>query len=201
MKKFTIITTIVSAGVKANYETSGVDGTVSLADCKQSLNHSHRVDSILKWAQDEEMATGFVTTTRVVHATPSALFAHAADRRWECEAKMKSIDKERGCKDIARQLMEDEPGRSINVIMGGGRQCLVSNVTNSPADPVDTWSCYSTDGRNLIHDWHVDKQQRKLRHAIVQNNSDLNNLNTNNVDYVLGKIVFGGRGSVIRFSI
>lgn len=176
------------AGVKANYETSGVDGGVALSDCQRSLNSSHHVDSILKWAQDEDMATGFVTTTRVVHATPSALYAHTANRRWECEATMKSITKERGCKDIARQLIEDEPGRKINVIMGGGRQCLVSNVTNTAADPVDTWSCYSTDGRNLIHDWHIDKRQRHLRHAVVQNNSDLNNLNTNNVDYVLGKL-------------
>lgn len=103
---------------------------------------------------------------------------------------MKSISKERGCKDIARQLIEDEPGRNINVIMGGGRQCLVSNVSDTQADPVDTWSCYSTDGRDLIHDWRIDKQQRHLRHAVVQNNDDLNNLNANNVDYVLGSLVF-----------
>lgn len=135
------------------------------------------------------MATGFVTTTRVVHATPSALYSHTANRRWECETKMKTISKERGCKDIARQLIEDEPGRNINVIMGGGRQCLVSNVTTSPNDPVDTWSCYSTDGRDLIHDWHIDKEQRQLRHAILQNNNDLTNLNANNNDFVLGKSV------------
>lgn len=31
---------------------------------------------------------------------------------------MKPEHHEKGCKDIARQLIENEPGRSINVIMG-----------------------------------------------------------------------------------
>lgn len=52
------------SGIKSNYETSGVDGSVRLNDCKASLNKSHHVESILKWAQDANMATGFVTTTR-----------------------------------------------------------------------------------------------------------------------------------------
>lgn len=51
-------------GIKTNYETSGVDSSVLLDDCQASLNQSKRVDSILKWAQDANKATGFVTTTR-----------------------------------------------------------------------------------------------------------------------------------------
>lgn len=122
----------------------------------------------------------------VVHATPSALYAHVPNRKWECEAKINETDRNKGCKDIARQLIEDEPGRSINVIMGGGRQCLVSNVTDSQDDPVDQWSCYSKDGRNLIHDWAVDKGKRHFKHAVVTNNKELQSLDDKSVDYVLG---------------
>lgn len=61
------------------------------------------------------MKIGFVTTTRVTHATPAPLYAHSANRRWECEAKMP--ENAAGCKDIARQLVEDEPGRNIRVII------------------------------------------------------------------------------------
>lgn len=125
-----------------------------------------------------------------MHATPAALYAHVPDRRWECEAKMKSITKQRGCKDIARQLVEDNPGRNINVIMGGGRQCLVSNVTDSEADPVDTWACYSSDGRDLIADWSLDKTRRGLRHAVVQNSDELNALNGDETDYVMGMVEY-----------
>lgn len=52
------------AGVKSNYETSGVDSSVLLNDCDASLDKSNQVNSILKWAQDANMGTGFVTTTR-----------------------------------------------------------------------------------------------------------------------------------------
>lgn len=52
------------SGIKSNYETSGVDSSVLLDDCQASLNKSNHVDSILKWAQDANKATGFVTTTR-----------------------------------------------------------------------------------------------------------------------------------------
>lgn len=122
----------------------------------------------------------------VVHATPSALYAHVANRRLECEAHLKPADHEHGCKDIGRQLVEDEPGRSINVIMGGGRQCLVSNVTDSNEDPIDRWACYSKDGRDLIRDWSLDKEKRKLNHAVVSNNEELKNVNSKKVDYVMG---------------
>lgn len=178
--------TALFCGVKTNYETSGVDSSVKLSDCQTSLNESHHVHSILKWAQDEGMATGFVTTTRVSHATPSALYSHTANRKWECEATMKEIMNRRGCKDIARQLVEDDPGRNINVIMGGGRQCLVSNVTASKEDPIDTWSCYSKDGRDLIHDWKILKEQEKKRFTYVKNTEELNNVKAEDVDYLLG---------------
>lgn len=124
----------------------------------------------------------------MVHATPSALYSHVPNRRWECESKIKPEDLKKGCKDIAKQLVEDEPGRNINVIMGGGRQCLVSNVANTPEDPIDNWSCESKDGRDLIRDWALDKKNRNLRHAILENNEDLDKLNHKNVEYVLGNL-------------
>ena len=50
-------------------------------------------------------SVGFVTSTRVTHATPSALYAHSADRTWECDADIPST--ETACKDIAVQLLEN----------------------------------------------------------------------------------------------
>lgn len=70
--------------------------------------------------------------------------------------------------------------------MGGGRQCLVSNSNGTDADPIDTWSCYSTDGRNLIRDWKLDKQNRHLTHSVLTNNDELKKFNPVESDYVLG---------------
>ncbi|KAI4456848.1 alkaline phosphatase [Holotrichia oblita] len=171
--------TAMFCGVKANQKTTGVDSTVDFEDCFGSLNPQARVSSIINWAQD----AGFVTTTRVTHATPSALFAHSPNRNWECEAVIP--DNARICKDIARQLIEDQPGKNINVIMGGGRQVLQSNVVGKNNDPIDTWACYSKDGRDLIKDWKDDKIRRNASYAFVSNNGELNNLNTSS-EFVLG---------------
>lgn len=59
-------------------------------------------------------STGLVTTTRVTHATPAAMYGHSASRYWESDDKVPDPDRSQ-CKDIARQLVEDDPGRSINV--------------------------------------------------------------------------------------
>lgn len=174
------------SGVKVNYETGGVDASVPLGNCSASLNTDHHVNSIIKWAQDDGMLTGFVTNTRVTHATPAALYAHTPDRRWECEQKMPESAHQEGCKDIARQLIEDLTGQNINVIMGGGRQMLQSNVSDTPEDPIDTWSCKSKDGRDLIQKWRDIKSGHNQAHIVVQNSGELDNLNPAEVDYILG---------------
>jgi len=178
--------TALFGGVKVNYETGGVDANVPLGNCSASLKEDHHVQTILKWAQVDGMRTGFVTTTRVTHATPAALYAHVPDRRWECESGMPAKAQGQGCMDIARQLIEQPTGQSINVIMGGGRQMLVSDVTGSAADPLDTWAGQSKDGRDLIRDWRLKKADEGVSHAVVQNNRELWNLNGQDVDYVLG---------------
>lgn len=48
---------------------------------------------------------GIVTTTRVNHATPSAAYAHSADRDWYSDNEMPPEALSQGCKDIAYQLM------------------------------------------------------------------------------------------------
>lgn len=54
------------------------------------------------------MFLGFVTNSRITDATPAALYARASNRKWECDAPD-------NCKDIARQLIEDEPGNKFKV--------------------------------------------------------------------------------------
>ncbi|XP_024877560.1 alkaline phosphatase isoform X1 [Temnothorax curvispinosus] len=176
--------TALFGGVKTNYEVVGVDMNVQLGDCEASLNTNFHVDSFITWAQAAGKATGFVTTTRVTHATPAPLYAHCANRRWECEAKMPKNTA--ACKDIARQLVEDEPGKNIRVIMGGGRQVMKSNVSAGEFDPIDTWACYRQDGRDLIDEWMRDKSSRNLAYKVVQNNEELSQVDIDNVDYLLG---------------
>lgn len=49
---------------------------------------------------------------RVTHATPAPMYAHSAHRSWECDTLMPP---DSACKDIARQLVEDYPGKDLKV--------------------------------------------------------------------------------------
>jgi len=69
-----------------------------------TLNENNKVISILTLAEKAGMSTGFVTTARATHATPSALYAHSADRGWESERDMKrkAKDDPSNCTDIGK---------------------------------------------------------------------------------------------------
>lgn len=69
---------------------------------------------------------GIVTTTRVNHATPSATYAHSADRDWYSDNEMPPEALSQGCKDIAYQLMHNI--RDIEASLGG-----VQPVQGSPS--------------------------------------------------------------------
>ena len=44
------------------------------------MSASPQVTTVMTWAQEAGMDTGFVTTARVTHATPAALYAHSYTR-------------------------------------------------------------------------------------------------------------------------
>lgn len=130
--------TSMFSGVKVNSKTGGVDASVKRGDCMAANNTKSHLSTIMKWAQAAGKATGlcfrilvsskenglntdiyisfvgFVTTTRITHATPMSLYAHTADREWECDSVIPK-DYRNSCKDIARQLVEDEPGKYARV--------------------------------------------------------------------------------------
>ena len=62
----------------------GYDNTIRRLDLS-SEEAATEVDTVLDWAQQAGKKTGFVTNTRMGHATPAALYAKTASRFWECE--------------------------------------------------------------------------------------------------------------------
>ena len=62
----------------------------------------------------------------MTHATPASLYAHSADRDWECYRHIKHEDDlPEGVHEIAWQLMRNEPGKNIKVILGGGLKTML----------------------------------------------------------------------------
>ncbi|KAL1123148.1 hypothetical protein AAG570_002235, partial [Ranatra chinensis] len=176
--------TAMFCGVKTNYEVIGLDESVQLRDCPSSLSDRARLTSIVDWAQQAGKGTGFVTTTRVTHATPAALYAHSADRKWECDMTMP--DNATICQDIATQLVQESPGKYMQVIMGGGRQCLKSDVEDLENDPVDKWACLRQDGKDLIKDWSLRRLANGNTFQVADKTEHLDNLDYDNIEYLLG---------------
>lgn len=91
-------------------------------------------------------------------------------------------------KDIARQLIEENPGRKMNLIFGGGRDAL-----GSPMDQVDKVkfgggaeiSCKRSDKENLVEKYLHQFSDDKEAHYVT-NAGEMITLDYEDVDHVLG---------------
>ncbi|XP_066257972.1 alkaline phosphatase-like [Euwallacea similis] len=177
--------TALMCGVKTNFETVGLDARGRFENCFSSF--SSRVPSLIDWAQESGKSTGIVTNTRITHATPAALYGHAPSRYWEDDSKVPPASR-KSCKDLARQLIENDPGRNINVLLGGGRRHWLPKVAHDPEMTKEEGR--RLDGRNLIDDWLRDKKKRGLKAEYVWNKGLLEKVKPNQADYLLGLFAF-----------
>jgi len=79
----------------------------------------HPLTPITMLAKRRGKAVGVVTTTRITHATPAAVYAQTPDRYWEDDSGLPPEAWQQGCRDIAFQLINSPEG-GLDVAMGGG---------------------------------------------------------------------------------
>lgn len=97
---------------------------------------------LARLARDRGLAVGIVTTTRITHATPAAMFAHSPNRDWEAADRDYPAEaRASGCADIAAQLTGFAGG--IDVALGGGLARFRPVSAGGTRD----------DGRDLIAEW------------------------------------------------
>src|ERR687893_1722555 len=137
------------SGVKTRNDVIGVNSDVEVGDCAGSKGKE--VLSLAAMAERAGQATGVVTTARITHATPAAMYAHTPHRDWEGDANMPAEAIAAGCKDIAQQLVAWPHGDGFEVILGGGRDRLLPTTADDPEDKNLKGS--RKDGRNLIQEW------------------------------------------------
>lgn len=109
--------TAMLSGVKTRAGVIGVGPEPRRQDCKGALRH--HLPSIAVDAKAAGKAAGVVTTTRITHATPASLYAHSSERDYESDAYM-DAERRANCIDIARQLLQFDSGRGLDVMFGGG---------------------------------------------------------------------------------
>jgi alkaline phosphatase len=107
--------------------------------------------SVFELAESAGLATGIVTTTRLTHATPAAVYAHGPDRNWEGDADLPEVARAAGCRDFAAQLVETPFGDGIDVALAGGRGRFLPSTQRDPEYPDQAGQ--RRDGRDLIGEW------------------------------------------------
>lgn len=150
--------TAMASGVKSFAGSIAIGPQGRRGDC--SAQQGNELVTLLDLAVLAGMGTGIVTTTRITHATPAALYARAADRGWETDRDLPPSASEAGCTDIARQLVEYDIGGGIDVAFGGGRRAF---LTADDADPEHEGVAGHRDDTNLIEQW---KQRHPEGHYV-----------------------------------
>ncbi|XP_067948790.1 alkaline phosphatase-like [Watersipora subatra] len=171
--------TAFNCGVKTKYEMLGVDDTVVRKDC--STVEAAKVSSVLKQALEAGKSVGIITTDSVVGASPAGTYAHAAFRGWTTEVDPSSRNREL-CKDIARQLVEDN--LDIQVILGGGRQYFLPNYMSDPRNASSKG--FRTDGKNLVEQWQTAQRAKGRKARYVTDQAEFDAATPENTDYLFG---------------
>ncbi|XP_072046184.1 alkaline phosphatase-like [Amphiura filiformis] len=167
--------TALFCGVKTKSSTIGVDDRIEVENCATQEGAS--VDSVMVDAQEMGKSTGIVTNSYVSDATPGAMYAHSAYRRWLSGP----VD---GCEDVTSQIISKAD--KVNVIMGGGRAFMLPNTTADPEDPDSLGT--RTDGRNLIEEWTALHEGHNSQY--VWKDEDLTAVDIDETDYLLGLFAY-----------
>lgn len=154
--------TAIATGYKAREGMLSVNHTTARGECNAAVIESKKVRSVLEHAAEMGKSTGIVSTARITHATPAALYAHTAMRDWEADSNLPKTDINTGAacqgadnavKDIARQMIEVSPRvrQSLKVALGGGRTYFMPNSAVDPEYAKDKGR--RLDGRDLTQEW------------------------------------------------
>lgn len=153
--------TAMVTGVKTNNRVLGLSEEVILGDC--ASGSGYELVTLFDLAEIAGLSTGFVTSTRVTHATPAALYAKSAHRDWEDPSEMTESAIQGGCEDIASQLVNYETNLEkrfanadsdgIEVMLGGGLRHFLPVLNNDATQKGNAIKGQRPDKRNLISEW------------------------------------------------
>lgn len=156
--------TAMATGVKTDNGVLALTEDAVRGDCASS--YGNQLTSILDLAEIAGLSTGIVTTARVTHATPAALYAKSPNRNWEGPSQMPQQATVEGCEDIASQLINYKANfetryanaqtDGIEVVLGGGRRHFLPEPSGDKASEfASKHGGQRTDGRNLIAEWQA----------------------------------------------
>jgi len=131
----------MNSGIKTKNGMINVLDTVDVGDCAAGATAGTK--TFAEIASDMGKSVGIISTARITHATPAAVYARTVNRDWEDNSGLPE-----GCtqKDIADQLLDQMKAGVIDIALGGGRQHFLPEGVKDVEDKEGK----RTDGRNLV---------------------------------------------------
>ncbi|PZX16928.1 alkaline phosphatase [Palleronia aestuarii] len=132
-----------NSGIKARNDVINVTDAISVGDC--AAGAEDEVTLLSEIAAEAGKSVGIVSTARLTHATPAAVYGRTVDRDFEDDTL---VPEDCGQTDLAAQMAAQVDAGVIDLAMGGGRQhFLPSDVTDAEGE-----SGSRGDGRNLAEE-------------------------------------------------
>lgn len=187
--------TAMVTGFKAREGMLSVNHLTARGECDAAKISANQLTTILELAADAGKSTGIVSTARLTHATPAALYAHTSVRDWEADSNQPAPCQAAaaagtGVKDVARQLIEVSPTvrQSLKVAIGGGRTYFLPKTQADGVTKVFDPEYVTTQGRrndkrNLTTEW---LSTRGPQSAYAWNKAQFNAINPANTSHLLG---------------
>ena len=113
--------TAMNAGVKTRIGYIGIGEAAERNDC--TSGKAHPLPSTAEAAKRAGLQVGIVTTTRITHATPAAVYGHSVNRDWESDKDIPAAERPEGCTDLAAQLV----AFPFDIALGGGKAKFFGN--------------------------------------------------------------------------
>lgn len=133
----------MNTGVKTKNDIINMPDSVAVGDCEAGLQNG--LTTFAEIVSGMGKSVGVISTARITHATPAAVYARSVDRDWENSAEIPE-----GCaqKDIAAQLIDQMKAGVIDVALGGGRSQFLPEGT----EDAEGKKGLRDDGRNLVEE-------------------------------------------------
>ena len=134
----------MNTGIKTKNGMINVLDTVNVGDCAAGATAG--VKTFAEMASEMGKSVGVISTARITHATPAAVYARTVNRDWEDNSLLPE-----GCtqKDIADQLIDQMKAGVIDIALGGGRQHF---LPDRPSRISKDKEGKRTDNRNLVEE-------------------------------------------------
>ncbi len=132
----------MNSGVKQRFNLINLGENAITEDCTTEAGNELTLFSELASAAGKSV--GIVSTARITHATPAAVYAKTAYRDWEAEVPAECT----GSRDIAVQLIDAMQAGTIDFAMGGGRRNFVPTTSQTNEGGAGE----RTDDRDLVQE-------------------------------------------------